>query len=449
MRIAAGEVLTGDGWRRDVTLRIEGGRIAAIDDGADGADVAVDVLVPAPANLHSHAFQRALAGLTERAGHGPDDFWTWRDLMYRFLERLTPDDVEALAVGVMMETLESGFAAIGEFHYVHNAPDGTPYDDPAELSVRIVAAAEATGIGLTLLPVLYRTGGLDGRPLAGGQRRFGASLEGFAAIHEGAARALAALPADARIGVAPHSLRAVPAGDFASLAAFPGPRHIHIAEQVREVEEVRSATGRPPVARLLDLVELDPRWTLIHATHAGEDELRRVAGAGACVGLCPITEANLGDGIFPAGVFLRAGGAIGVGSDSNVRISLAEELRLLDYGQRLALRRRNPLASPGGSSGRALLEAAARGGAASLDRDAGGIAVGRLADLAALDGASTALAGLSGDALLDAWLFAGDSSLVTHVWSAGRHVVRDGRHIARDTLAPRFEACLRRLRAAA
>ena len=348
-----------------------------------------------------------------------------------------------------METLESGFASVGEFHYLHNTPDGTPYDDPAELSVRIVAAAEATGIGLTLLPVLYRVGGLDGRPLEGGQRRFGATLDAFGRIHAGAGRALARLAPDARLGLAPHSLRAVPAEDLAALATLPGPRHIHVAEQVREVEEVLAATGAPPVSRLLDLVDLDAGWTLIHATHGGEDELARVAAAGATVGLCPVTEANLGDGIFPAGPYLAAGGAIGIGTDSNVRICLAEELRLLDYGQRLALRRRNPLAPPGGSSGRALLVAAARGGARALGRDAGGIAIGRLADLAALDGASTTLAGLSGDAILDAFVFAGDRSLVRHVWSAGRHVVRDGRHVARDALAPRFEACLRRLRAAA
>jgi len=446
--VAARQALTGDGWRDDLAVTVGAdGRIAAIEPAADmRADMSVDVLLPAPANVHSHAFQRAMAGLTETADGAGDDFWSWRTRMYAFLEQLTPDDVEALAAGVQMEMLEAGYAAVGEFHYLHHGPDGEPYADPAEMSVRIVAAAAQTGIGLTLLPVLYMRGGLGGRRLEGGQRRFGNDPDSFARLHETAARALAAIGPDARIGVAPHSLRAVPPSAFGVINAMPGPRHIHLAEQVREVEEVQAATGVTPVSQFMALAELGPDWTLVHATHATADELAAVAQSGAQVALCPMTEANLGDGVFDALAFVGRGGRFGVGSDSNVRISLVEELRTLDYGQRLTLRRRNPLARAGGSSGRALLEGAARGGAAAVDRDAGRIAIGALADLVALDGGHIAIAGLSGDALLDAHVFAGEDRAVRFVWSAGRLVVREGRHVAREKIAPRFAACLKRLR---
>ena len=448
--VAARQALTDTGWQNDVAVTIgNDGRIAAVNTPHEGhADVRVDILLPAPANAHSHAFQRAMAGLTETADGAGDDFWSWRARMYAFLEVLTPDDVEALALGVQMEMLEAGYAAIGEFHYLHHAPGGVPYDNAAETSQRIIAAAAETGIGLTLLPVLYMRGGLDGQILEGGQRRFGTDLDGFSRIHTGALRAAASLDRDARVGVAPHSLRAVVPHAFARLADLPGPRHIHVAEQMGEVEAVRAATGETPVTRLMALAAIGPSWTLVHATHASADELAAVARAGAQVALCPITEANLGDGVVDAPAFLDANGRFAIGSDSNVRVALTEELRLLDYGQRLVRRRRNPVALAGGSTGRRLFEGAARGGAAALGRDAGRIAVGQLADLLALDGETVALAGLRGDTLLDAHIFAGDDRAVQHVWSAGRHVVCEGRHVARERLAPRFMQCLSRLRAA-
>ncbi len=443
--IVARQALTAEGWQNDVAITLEGQRIAAI--APTRAPATVDILLPAPGNLHSHAFQRAMAGLTE-TGAGSDDFWSWRTLMFRFLEALDPDDIEIIAAGVQMEMLEAGYAAIGEFHYVHNPPGGGRYDDVAELSNRIVAAAERTGIGLTLLPVLYEVGGLDGRPLQGGQRRFHNTYDSFVRLHEGAAAAVRTLPADARLGVAPHSLRAVPRDDLIAVATFEGPKHIHVAEQVGEVEEVLAATGRRPIEHLLATVPLDRDWTLIHATHATPDELAAVAAAGAVAGLCPITESNLGDGIFGAVRFVAAGGTFGIGSDSNVRIALAEELRTLDYSQRLAHRARNPLSAGGRSSGRVLWQGAAEGTARALARDAGAIAPGRLADLVALDGDACSLEGLAGDTLLDAHIFAGDDRAVRDVWSAGRHVVCEGRHIARATIEPAFRARLRHLRGA-
>lgn len=453
--IAARRALLPEGWREEARVQIGAdGRVAAVGLGgaAPAGAARVEVLLPAPANLHSHAFQRAMAGLAERRGaEGRDSFWTWRALMYRFLERLDPDDVEAIAAQVMVESMEAGYAALGEFHYLHHAPDGRAYDAPAEMARRIAAAADRTGIGLTLLPVLYARGGLDGRPLEGGQRRFGCGRDRFAALVEDARAGLAALPADARLGVAPHSLRAVSPEDLAFAAALvsEGPVHIHVAEQVAEVEAVAAAHGAPPVAWLLDAQPVDGRWCLIHATHAAPAEVEALARRGATVGLCPITEANLGDGLFDARRFREAGGRFGVGSDSNVRIALAEELRTLDYGQRLRDRVRAALAPPGGSTGRALYDVALAGGARALGRDVGRIAPGALADLLALDGEATALVGLKGDALLDAWIFAADDRLVTDVWSAGRHRVREGRHVAREAVERRFRRTLRRLRAEA
>lgn len=467
--IRARQALTADGWREDVLVTLDDGRIVSVEPAAGPApdarfggkyladatwraadgmadDVSVGILLPAPGNVHSHAFQRAMAGLTETRGTAAhDDFWSWRTLMYAFLDRLDPDDVEAIAAGVMMEMLEAGYAAVGEFHYLHNAPGGAPYANPAELAERIVAAATATGIGLTLLPVIYVRGGVDDRALAGGQLRFRCDVDAYAAIRDRIAPSMAA-QSDWRLGVAPHSLRAVPDEMIRAATAFDGPCHIHVAEQVGEVAEVRAVMGTTPVTHLMRTVDLDARWTLIHATQGSAAELAAIAAAGATVGLCPITESNLGDGIVDAPALLAAGGRFGIGSDSNVRIALTEELRTLDHSQRLALRRRSPLAAPGGSSGRLLYETALAGGAAALARDAGRIAPGALADLVALDGDDLALSGLVGDRVLDAWIFAGSDRAVREVWSAGRHVVQGGRHVARDTIAPRFAACLRALR---
>ena len=451
--IHARSALLPDGWRSDVRVVIAAdGRIASVATGAAGQDdTRVGHLVPAPVNAHSHAFQRAMAGLSEHRSPGQerDTFWTWRELMFRFLDQLAPDDVEAIAALVQVEMLEAGYATNVEFHYLHHAPGGTPYDDLSEMSGRIVAAAARTGIGLTLLPVLYRHGGCDGRPLAPGQARFGNDLDRFERLHDGAARALASLPPDARMGVAPHSLRAVDPDALARLVADhpDGPFHMHLAEQVPEVEEIVAAWGARPVEWLLANAEVDDRWCLIHCTQMEPHETTALAATGAVAGLCPITESSLGDGTFDGRRWLGAGGRIAIGSDSNVRIALAEELRTLEYSQRLRDRGRAVLATGEHSTGRRLLDAVCAGGAQAAGRETGAIEIGYWADLTALDAEALDLAGREGDRVLDTWVFAADDRLVTDVWSAGRHMVRDGRHVAREAIERDYRAAIGRLTA--
>lgn len=438
----AEQALTNDGWREDVRIDLgEDGRVAAVTAGARPDGERAGILLPAPVNLHSHAFQRAMAGMTERRGEDPsDNFWTWRRLMFRFLDRLDPDDVEAIAAYVQMEMLEAGYAAVGEFHYLHHRPGGMPYDDLAEMSARIAAAAAETGIGLTLLPVLYQHGGCDGRPLGPGQVRFGNDPDRFSRLYEEASRAVGKLPADTRIGVAPHSLRAVSREGLAMAVALApdAPLHMHLAEQVAEVDEVKAAWGQRPVEWLLANHSVDQRWCLVHCTQMEPHETEALAKTGSIVGLCPITESSLGDGIFDGMRFLAHGGRFGIGSDSNIRISLSEELRTLEYSQRLRDRVRAAVATPELSTGRVLFETAVRGGAQAAGRASGAIEPGRLADLVALDADATDLLGKHGDETLDSYIFAGDDRMVADVWSAGRHVVTAGRHIRHDEIAARY-----------
>ncbi len=446
--------LVPDGWAHDVLVEIAEGRIVAVTARAEAPPSAerVGILLPAAVNLHSHSFQRAMAGLTEaRGAGGQDSFWTWRSLMYRFLEHLTPDDLEAIAGQVMVEMAEAGYAAVAEFHYLHHAPGGAVYDDLAEMSARIAAAAALTGMGLTLLPVLYSQGACDGRALAGGQLRFRNDAERFGLLWHAAGKALAGLPPDTVLGVAPHSLRAVsPEGlGFAAGLAPDRPIHIHVAEQVAEVEEVLAHRGVRPVEWLLREQAVDARWCLIHATQMTPTETAALAVSGAVAGLCPITEANLGDGVFDGVRYHGAGGRFGVGSDSNVRIALAEELRMLEYSQRLRDRGRACLATADRSTGRVLYEGAVVGGAQALGRASGAIRVGDWADLVTLDPDHLAIMGLAGDQILDAFVFAADDRLVRDVWSAGRRLLREGRHKCRDAVAARFRATLTRLRSIA
>jgi formimidoylglutamate deiminase len=445
----AKQALTANGWEQDVRVTLgSDGRIAYVETGSSPGDSPLSMLLPAPANLHSHAFQRAMAGLTERRGpDARDSFWTWRQLMFRFLDALTPEDVEAIAAFVQMEMLEAGYAAVAEFHYLHHQPGGAPYARLAELSERIIAAAAETGIGLTLLPVLYRWGGCDRRALGPGQDRFGNDSDRFARLHGEAREALAALPADARIGVAPHSLRAVDPWALVECVrlADGGPIHMHLAEQVAEVEEVEAAWGHRPVEWVLGNAPVGPDWCLIHCTQMQPHETQALAGTGAVAGLCPITESSLGDGIFDGVRWLGVGGRFGVGSDSNVRISLAEELRTLEYSQRLRDRSRAALAEPGRSTGRRLFEDAVRGGAHATGRGAGRIEAGAWADLVGLDGGAVDLVGREGDTVLDTWLFAADDGLVSDVWSAGRHVVSGGRHRRREGIVRRYAETIQRL----
>jgi formimidoylglutamate deiminase len=433
--------LTPEGWRADVRVTLDGARIAGVETGAAArpGDERHGLGVPALANLHSHAFQRAMAGLAERRGDSEDTFWTWRETMYRHALAMSPDQIEAVAAQAYVEMLEGGFSAVAEFHYLHNAPDGQPYARRAELAERIAAAASATGIGLTLLPVFYAHATFGGAPPRPEQRRFITDLDGFARLVEDS-RALGAM-----VGVAPHSLRAVTPRELESVAALAGegPIHIHAAEQVKEVEDCLAWSGARPVRWLLDNAPVDARWCLIHATHMLDDEARALAARGAVAGLCPLTEANLGDGVFNAR-FFEHGGAFGVGSDSNIQIDAAAELKQLEYAQRLFRRQRNVLAPAQGSTGRALLEGAAAGGARALRRTGGRIAAGSLADLVSLDVASPLLAGRKDDDAVDTWLFTG-ARVIDCVWSAGARVVSGGRHRARESVAARFAAVMREL----
>ncbi|MBP9183543.1 MAG: formimidoylglutamate deiminase [Fuscovulum sp.] len=445
--IHAALALLPDGWAREVRLVVQAGRIVEVTPGADPQGERVGLLLPAPVNLHSHTFQRAMAGLTERRTAGQDSFWTWRSLMYRFLDQLTPDEVQAIAALAMVEMAEAGYAAVAEFHYLHHAPGGAPYANRAEMAARIAAAAAETGLGLTLLPVAYAQGGCDGRALAGGQLRFGNDLDGFAAVLQGAGQAVAALPTDARLGVAPHSLRAVPREMLARMPelAAGGPIHMHIAEQVAEVDEVQAAWGARPVDWACANLPLGPQWCLIHATQMTPRETAALAATGAVAGLCPETEANLGDGIFDGPGWFEAGGVWGLGTDSNIRISLMGEARMLEYSQRLAHRARAVLATEDASCGRVLLEGAARGGAQAAGRDAGEIRVGAWADL--MVPSAALVQGREGDEALDTLVFAAPDAPVDSLWSAGRRLVTQGRHHARDAVEARFAAVMAALRA--
>ena len=445
--IWARTALTKTGWQPDVLIGVgDDGLIATIDSSAKPQGQQVRVILPAPVNLHSHAFQRAMAGLTEaRGANASDSFWTWRQLMYRFLDHLTPDHIEAITAFVQMEMLEAGYASVAEFHYLHHQPGGQPYDDLAELSARISAAAATTGIGLTLLPVLYEHGGCGGRALGAGQNRFGNTAERFGMLWDGAKATLKALPGDATIGVAPHSLRAVSKAGlkFAEALAPDAPIHMHLAEQVAEVEEVHAAWGKRPVEWLLSAHNIDQRWCLVHCTQMTPEETLGLARTGAIAGLCPITESSLGDGIFDGVRYLGAEGRFGIGSDSNIRISLAEELRTLEYSQRLQHKGRAMLATQEKSNGRILYDGTCAGGARAAGRNCGAIAVGQLADLVALDANNANLVGRSGDTLLDSFIFAGDSSLVSNVWSAGRLMVQDGQHTFRNSIIEKYSATIR------
>ena len=448
--IHAKQALTPKGWQNDLEITIDtDGRIASVGVPRQSPTDRVALLLPAPLNLHSHAFQRAMAGLTEAHGPDPrDSFWSWRHLMFKFLEQLTPDHVEAIAALVFMEMLEAGYGAVAEFHYLHHDVGGAPYDSLAEMSQRITAAAVQTGIGLTLLPVHYQFGGCDLRALNGGQQRFGNDPERFLRLHQGAVAAAAAGPADYTAGMAPHSLRAVDRDGLSTILAqaTSGPIHMHLAEQVAEVDEVLAHFGARTTEWLLENHKVDARWCLIHCTQMTDAETIALANTGAVAGLCPLTESNLGDGIFNGTTYLGQGGAIGFGSDSNVHITLFEELKTLEYSQRLRDLSRAVLATKDRSTGRVLFEAAAKGGAQAGGRHSGVIEVGVWADLLGLDDDNQWLCNRAGDASLDSLIFGGGGqACISDVWSAGRHVVQQGRHFQREAITNTFKATMRQL----
>lgn len=424
------------GWTDGVRLTVTDGVITSVETDAtpDATDERHGAAVPGLPNVHSHTFQRAMAGLTERrGGDAGDNFWTWREQMYRFVDRLGPDEVEAVAALAFAEMIETGFTRVGEFHYLHHDPAGARYANTAELAVRLVAAANATGINLTLLPVFYAHSNFGGLPPAHGQRRFITSVDEFARLVE------ASRHQGVVVGVAPHSLRAVTPDELRAVVQLGTPIHMHVSEQTKEVDDCLAWCSRRPVEWLLDQQLLDDRWCLIHATRTTAAELAGIAAAGSVAGLCPITEANLGDGVFDTAAFLQLGGRFAVGTDSNVLIDAAGELRQLEYAQRLFTRRRNVLtteATP--SAGRTLFDAALRGGSHALGVAGGGLSVGQPADVVAFNSA------ISGDVLLDSWVFASRVAPIESVWCRGKRVVVNGRHIDRDAIEGRYHAALAR-----
>lgn len=437
------QALLPTGWANDVRVTFTGGLVSAIDTGVarrageDGGGAAL----PGLSNVHSHAFQRGMAGLAEGRGPGDDDFWTWRELMYRFLDRGGPEEIEAITTLAFAEMLEGGFTRVAEFHYLHNDISGAAYGDRAEIAHAVVRSADATGIGLTLLPVYYAHATFGGAEPKPGQRRFIHDVAAFADLMDESRRAIAGLP-DAVIGVAPHSLRAVTPDELAAVTAMTdGPIHIHVAEQTKEVDDCLAWSGQRPVEWLMNHAAVDQRWCLIHATHVTEAEIGRMVAAGAVAGLCPVTEANLGDGIFPAFDFVGQGGRFGVGTDSNVMIGAAEELRCLEYSQRLSRRGRGLMAGETGSTGRGLFEGALKGGRQAT-MGSSGIEVGQAADLVMLDTGLSAFHGRRGDALLDTWIMATPREAIGGVWRRGERVVTAGRHHGREAMEARFRKAL-------
>jgi formiminoglutamate deiminase len=444
-------LLLPSGWAEQVQIDIDSGRIHSIESGVSpqpGAERHA-IGVPGLPNVHSHALQRAIAGRTEVRAATGDNFWSWRDTMYRFVDSIGPDDLEAITAFAYMEMLEAGFTRVGEFHYVHHDRGGRPFDNLAEMANRVAAAAQAVGIGLTLLPVFYAHSGFGGALADLRQMRFVTDIDGYAALLERSRQAVRALD-DAVVGIAPHSLRACTLAELTAVLALAGnsPVHIHLAEQLKEVEDCLSWCGRPPATWLLDAFDVNHHWCLIHATHVNQRELARIAQSGAVVGLCPITEANLGDGIFPAAEFLSLSGSYGIGSDSNVLIDAATELRSLEYSQRLALHTRNVMAhGDGRSTGRSLFDSALDGGSKALGTKSAGIHPLSPADLIALDSSHVDLAGRRGDPILDAWIFAARVPAVDCVWRYGRKVVSGGRHVHREQIISQYRASMERLAA--
>ena len=440
-------VLLPTGWARDVCVSVDvGGLISNVETSSKDGERISGTTVPGMANLHSHAHQRLMQGLAERAGPGADSFWTWREVMYGFALKLSPEDLEAVAAQAYSEMLCAGFTSVGEFQYLHHQPDGSSYANRAEMSLRCLAAADATGISTTMLPVLYSHGGFGGAAPNAGQHRFINDIDGFLDIYEIINNAL---HSHHQLGVAPHSLRAVTkAGLDAVLESTPlgQPIHIHVAEQIKEVEDCLAWSKQRPVEYMLSHFDVNQNWCAIHATHMQDHETRALAVTSAVAGLCPTTEANLGDGIFPAVEFIKADGKFGVGSDSHITISPSEDLRMLEYSQRLKHQTRNALADGAGlSTGRSMFERAVKGGTQALHQNMGAIEVGKRADFVVLNDDHYALLGRAEDAALDAWIFSGGNSCVRDVYAGGAIRVKDGVHVNAASIKNNFKKTIARL----
>ncbi len=453
MKYFASAALLPEGWTRDVVMDIDtAGRLVEVTPGesAEGCEILSGPVVPAMPNLHSHAFQRAIAGRTGRAAADEgDSVWTWRQAMYAFLERVDAEAVESIAAQAYIEMAKAGYGAVAEFHYVHHDAAGTPYGDPAELAWRIVAAADTAGLELTLLPVFYAHAGFGGTPPTAGQRRFVHNVYTYTHLVD---RLREREEEHGYVlGVAPHSLRAVTPeelGRVVRLASPTAPVHIHAAEQTKEVDDCFAWSRLRPIEWLLTQASVDRRWCIVHATHMLDREVTALAASGAVAGLAPTTEADLGDGTFPGSAYLAARGAFGLGSDSNTIISPFAELRQLEWSQRMRARRRNVLAGDDGQSlGTALWTRAARGGAQATGRNMGALSKGKRADLLVLNMQDPALMEQDVEDVLDAAIFGPAVQPVRDVMVRGRLIVRDGQHVHQERVLADYRATLARMAA--
>ena len=437
-------------WQPSVLLEVDAqGRWGAVSSGVTHppthARRLAGTILPGLVDAHSHAFQRAFAGLSERRESESDDFWSWRERMYRVALRITPQQMRAIAAQLYVELLRGGYTQVCEFHYLHHGISGKPYADPATMSWAVADAAQDAGIGLTLLPVLYQRAGFAQSALRDDQRRFA----GTAAMVRDLSHAVAGSGrANVNTGVAVHSLRAAGETAIAELMGLVGdadmPIHIHVAEQTAEVDDCVKATGQRPIAYLCAELAPDRRWQLVHATHATAAEIDAVARSGAAIVICPATEGNLGDGLTDLAGWLDAGVPMAIGSDSHVVRNWPEELRWLEYGQRLVHRKRNVAASPGRQSATAarLFDAALGAGAAAAGQTTWGLVTGARADALVLDAGAPALLGIPATHQLDALVFASAEPAFHEVIVAGASVLQGGRHPIQDTIARNFEAAM-------
>ncbi len=450
LSLFAQHALLPQGWVDNVRLHWnEAGDLTQIETGveAQAYEKQECYVIPGMTNLHSHAFQRAMAGMTEIAGEGPDSFWTWRDLMYRFALAITPEQIQAIAAQLYSECLRYGYTSVCEFHYLHRAPDGQFYQQRAEMAARVIAAAEHCGMGISMLPVLYSFADFKDQALREDQRRFRTNVDDILGLI-GDLEALRS--AQVEVGVAPHSLRAANPQQIQEVVkALPKDRpiHIHIAEQMREVEASLAATGQRPVELLLNTQDVDARWCLVHATHLTSSEVRGIAQRGAVAGICTTTEGNLGDGFFELPEFIEMGGVFGIGSDSHVSQSAVEEVRWLEYGQRLRLQKRN-VASVAGRRRVAdfLWRECLKGGAQASGRRVGQLSSGYRADLIVLDADHSNLHGLANEQVLSSFVFSGNDNLVRDVYVGGSMRVQNQRHLHQEQIQNDFRACMQALR---
>ncbi len=454
MKLFVKKILLADGWAKDQTITIEQGIITDIIAGnVSGAEQVKGVVIPGMVNCHSHAFQRAFAGFSEQGSEGKDSFWTWRNIMYKFLGQLSAEDAQVIASQLYIEMLKMGYTRVAEFHYLHHDIDGNNHTELSAMAQAIFAAAKHSGIGLTLLPVLYRFSGFGPQAATDGQKRFINSVEQFNDLVTECFN-LANLQANCNVGIAPHSLRAVDKSSLLTAVEHvrsldaQAPIHIHIAEQQKEVDDCLAHYGQRPVQWLLDNADLDKHWCLIHATHIDEKERQGIVASEAIAGICPTTEANLGDGIFPTDEFLAENGTFAIGSDSHISVNPIEELRWLEYAQRLSKQQRALLASSEQKSvGLNLWQKAAAGGAQSTNSNTGALAVGKQADLLVLDNSQLRLFAHDDKHLLDSVIFASQQNLIEDVMVNGHWVIRDGEHALEEVSADRFAKLLARISA--